>query len=459
MAQNKLIDEKYEYFAFISYKEEDAEWAKWLQRKLEHYKLPTSIRKEKPDLPERISPIYEYKSEAGGGRLKEVIWKGLTSSKYLVVICSPRSGGDKSLWINNGIRFFIDSDQEEYIIPFIVEGTPKASKPEEECFPNALLELKDERELRGININEMGRDAAAVKVVSRMFNVKFDTLWQRYERELRRKRLMWIGGAVLFAFLGLGIGGYFVRQNRIIESPNERLQQDSITMAGHLFRIQNDSVKLSVQNDSISLQNMLIMSQRDSLNISNKLLAEERDNVLRTNWKMMENQSRAVAEKALSLIASGDYYSAKIITSEVMPLSVHNPNRPITPEIERAIRESQNNEDFIIRGHSGTVRSVKFSHYGNLILSASDDKTIKIWNADDGSHVRTLYGHTHYVNSAIFSDNDKLIISASKDRTIKIWDANNGKLLKTIDGNMEGVSNVIISPDNSKIASSAFDTI
>ena len=78
MAQDKLIDGKYEYFAFISYKEEDAEWAKWLQRKLEHYKLPTAIRKEKPELPERISPIYEYKSEAGGGRLKEVIWKGLT---------------------------------------------------------------------------------------------------------------------------------------------------------------------------------------------------------------------------------------------------------------------------------------------------------------------------------------------------------------------------------------------
>ena len=39
MAQDKLIDGKYEYFAFISYKEEDAEWAKWLQRKLEHYKL------------------------------------------------------------------------------------------------------------------------------------------------------------------------------------------------------------------------------------------------------------------------------------------------------------------------------------------------------------------------------------------------------------------------------------
>lgn len=183
-----MIDGKYEYFAFISYKEEDAEWAQWLQHKLEHYKLPTTIRKEKPELPERVSPIYEYKSEAGGGRLKEVLWKGLVGSKFLIVICSPRSGGKKSQWVNNGIRYFIESGLEENIIPFIVEGKPKAENPDEECFPSALKDLKGDRELRGININEMGRDAAAVKVVSTMFDVKFDILWQRYEREKEEER-------------------------------------------------------------------------------------------------------------------------------------------------------------------------------------------------------------------------------------------------------------------------------
>ena len=205
-----LIDGKYEYFAFISYKEEDAKWAKWLQRKLEHYKLPTAIRKEKPELPERISPIYEYKSEASGSRLKEVIWKGLTSSKFLIVICSPRA--TKSKWLNEGIRYFVDSGQEENIIPFIIEGKPKAANPEEECFPAELLKLTGERELRGININDMGRDAEAVRVVSRMFDLKFDTLWQRYEREKRRKNI--ISGAVLVMALCIGLGVYSYVKNK-----------------------------------------------------------------------------------------------------------------------------------------------------------------------------------------------------------------------------------------------------
>jgi len=53
MAQGKLIDGKYEYFAFISYKEEDAEWAKWLQWKLEHYRLLSGVRNKMRLCPKR----------------------------------------------------------------------------------------------------------------------------------------------------------------------------------------------------------------------------------------------------------------------------------------------------------------------------------------------------------------------------------------------------------------------
>ena len=37
-----------DYYAFISYKREDERMAKWLQHKLEHYRLPSIARKEKP---------------------------------------------------------------------------------------------------------------------------------------------------------------------------------------------------------------------------------------------------------------------------------------------------------------------------------------------------------------------------------------------------------------------------
>lgn len=162
----------YVYFAFISYKREYEKWAKWLQKKLESYSLPTTIRKEKPELPNKIRPVFRDQSELSGGNLKAEIEKGLNASKYLIVICSIRSA--KSPWVSKEVQHFIDQGREEYIIPFIIGGTPNASNSEEECFPEGLRQLTGEKEILGININEMGRDAAAIKVIARMFDIRFD---------------------------------------------------------------------------------------------------------------------------------------------------------------------------------------------------------------------------------------------------------------------------------------------
>ena len=175
-----MIEEKYQYFAFISYKREDEEWAKWLQHKLEHYKLPSNLN-GRTDLPKEIRPVFKDTSELMPGNLPEQIHQALELSKYLIVICSPRSA--KSEWVNKEIETFISMGRTANVIPFIIDGKAFSGNPGEECFPLALRQLPKEQEILGANINEMGRDAAAVKVVARMFDVRFDELWQRHERE------------------------------------------------------------------------------------------------------------------------------------------------------------------------------------------------------------------------------------------------------------------------------------
>lgn len=229
----------YEYFAFISYKREDEKWAKWLQKKLESYRLPTAIRKENPELPNKIRPVFRDQSELAGGNLKTEIEKGLDGSKYLIVICSPRSA--KSPWVSKEVQHFIDQGREEYIIPFIIGGTPNASNSEDECFPEGLRQLTGEKEILGININEMGRDAAVIKVIARMFNLRFDCLWQRYEKEKRNKRI-WIGlCALIVIVLSLGIAGYIARQNALLNIANVQVleQRDSIYNAYEQLKEKN----------------------------------------------------------------------------------------------------------------------------------------------------------------------------------------------------------------------------
>ena len=191
MKQNK------EYFAFISYKREDEKWAKWLQYKLEHYRFPTNLN-GRTNLPKNIRPTFRDVTDLNPGLLAEEINNALCNSEWLIVICSPRSA--KSPWVCKEAQTFIDLGQADHIIPFVIEGNPFSKDAATECYPEALLNLTGSNELLAANINEIGRDAAVVKVVARMFGLKFDTLWQRFEREKKKQRikLSLLTGIIIF---------------------------------------------------------------------------------------------------------------------------------------------------------------------------------------------------------------------------------------------------------------------
>ena len=108
-----------------------------------------------------------------------------------------------------------------------------------------------------------------------------------------------------------------------------------------------------------------------------------------------------------------------------------------------------------LSGHEDVVNSVNFSPDGSTIASASQDKTVKLWNLKTLQPI-TLSGHQGGVNSATFSPDGKIIASASSDRTVKLW-SRDGKLLKTLLGHEKPVLDVAWSPDGKIIASASAD--
>ena len=104
-----------------------------------------------------------------------------------------------------------------------------------------------------------------------------------------------------------------------------------------------------------------------------------------------------------------------------------------------------------LEGHQRSVNSILV--FGDKLISASDDRTIKIWDLSSGKILQTLEGHQGSVNS-ILVDRDKLI-SASSDCTIKIWDLSSGKVLQTLEGHQGWVTSILV--DRDKLISASDD--
>lgn len=76
-----------------------------------------------------------------------------------------------------------------------------------------------------------------------------------------------------------------------------------------------------------------------------------------------------------------------------------------------------------------------------------------------GKEIRKFIGHQDIVNEIILTADRKYMISASSDKTIKIWNLQNGKLEKTLTGHEWRITGLVIDPRNNYMASSCLDGI
>ena len=109
---------------------------------------------------------------------------------------------------------------------------------------------------------------------------------------------------------------------------------------------------------------------------------------------------------------------------------------------------------FVLEGHDRGVNWAEFHPTQPLIVSASDDRTVKLWRMNESKawEIDTLRGHFNNVSSCTFHPKQDLIISDGEDRTIRVWDASKRQLLHTFRREHDRFWVLACSPNSNLIA-------
>jgi WD40 repeat protein len=220
------VNEGFKYWAFVSYSHRDNRsegnvWGDWLHEAVENFKVPPELvgkpgRHGEP-VPPRLYPAFQDEKELPtNADLGTAIQEALEQSRYLVVICSPRSA--KSIYVNQEVMAFKRLGRANKILAIIIDGEPNASEPSKgldpslECFPEALrhplgadgkLDKAQRAEPIAADVRGVGGREASLgdkahfhvlereklRVMAGLLGVGFDELVHRdKERQLREAR-------------------------------------------------------------------------------------------------------------------------------------------------------------------------------------------------------------------------------------------------------------------------------
>jgi WD40 repeat protein len=110
-----------------------------------------------------------------------------------------------------------------------------------------------------------------------------------------------------------------------------------------------------------------------------------------------------------------------------------------------------------LTGHQAAVMSVAITPHDRRIISGSGDKTIKIWDMENGQELQTLKGHTSGITQVLVTPDGSRIISGSEDWTIMIWRIPGGARPMTLIGHKGKITCLALSPDGRFLASGSLD--
>lgn len=391
-----LKDTKFD--AFISYRhaELDKFVAESIHKRLETFRLPSSVKRKNKLAKDRINRVFRDRDELPlASDLAEQITAALENSEFLIVICTPRL--PESKWCRKEIETFIEMHGRQNVFAVLAEGEPS------ESFPDLLL--YDEKEVvsetgvteivrvpveplaadvRGANKKEIRKkmDEELLRLVAPMFNLNYDDLKQRH-REQKMKRIVSLSMIVSSIFIAFGI------------------------FSGIL------SLKISQQADEIYEQNTLIQNKNEEISKQAELLQQQND-------ELQKSYAVSMALEAQELMADGRHYDALYAVRNAMPDSSSDLSIPYSADAEKSLTDilqiyKSPNLYFpkYVFDVNAPVESFKVSDDGTKLLISDMKNTLTLWDVEGQVLLASFSLYDGNKNlSYHFIDNDTFIYSS-----------------------------------------------
>ncbi len=110
-----------------------------------------------------------------------------------------------------------------------------------------------------------------------------------------------------------------------------------------------------------------------------------------------------------------------------------------------------------IHGHLTDIRHCEISSNNELVACVTDSNIAYLCSSDSGEVVRKLDGHQSKITAVAFHPLNGQLATASEDKTIKDWDASSGNLIRTLEGHTQTITSLTFSSDGRWFGSTSRD--